>query len=82
MQLGYLDDERWTKIELVLGRIPVKAASDFNESLVLAKMNQDKKREKGSHRLILLRDIGEAFVCDNISEKDVRGALQFMRSIA
>lgn len=82
MQLGYLDDERWTKIEIILGRVPVKAASDFNESLVLAKMNQDKKREKGSHRLILLRDIGEAFVCDNISEKDVRGALQFMRSIA
>ncbi|HET6511632.1 MAG TPA: 3-dehydroquinate synthase [Candidatus Kapabacteria bacterium] len=82
MQLGHLDEEEWTRIELVLGRIPVKAASDFNESLVLAKMNLDKKREKGSHRLILLRGIGEAFVCDNISEKDVRGALQFMRSIA
>lgn len=82
MELGYLDEEQWTRVELVLGRIPVKAASEFNESLVLARMNQDKKREKGSHRLILLRDIGEAFVCDNISEKDVRGALQFMRSIA
>jgi shikimate kinase / 3-dehydroquinate synthase len=82
MQLGHLTEEQWTKIELVLGRIPVKASSDINESLVLAKMSLDKKREKGSHRLILLRDIGEAFVCDNISEKDVRGALQFMRSIA
>lgn len=82
MQLGYLSEEQWTKIELVLGRIPVKASSEFNESLVLARMSMDKKREKGSHRLILLRDIGDAFVCDNISEKDVRGALQFMRSIA
>ncbi len=82
MQLGHLDEEQWTEVELVLGRIPIKASSDINESLVLSKMNLDKKREKGSHRLILLRGIGEAFVCDNISEKDVKGALQFMRSIA
>ena len=82
MQLGHLSEEEWTKVEVVLGRIPVKAASEFNEQAVLAKMNLDKKREKGGHRLILLRAIGEAFVCDNISEKDVRGALQFIRSIA
>lgn len=82
MELGHLSEDQWRKIELVLGRIPVKASSEFEIEAVLSKMKLDKKRDQGRNRLILLRGIGEAFVCDDISEKDVRGALQFLRSIA
>ena len=77
--LGYLSEDEWKEIEIVLGRIPLKVSFEVDTEHILAAFKRDKK-SNGTNRVILLRAIGDAFVCE-ISDDDARRAIHFMLSL-
>ncbi|MDP4220281.1 MAG: 3-dehydroquinate synthase [Bacteroidota bacterium] len=81
MELGMLDQDSWSQIEVVLGRLPIPVAPELSADQVLKAMRRDKKRQANSHRIILLEGIGKAVVRDNVDEKSIRSAIDFVLSV-
>lgn len=71
--LSEVDDFR----ELLLGmHLPVHIPEDMDAEAFLALMARDKKVIDGRLRLILVKDIGNACVVDDVTERELRAVLQ------
>ncbi len=76
-ELGYLNEDEWNEIEVVLASIPVAIDREPNADLIYTSFGRDKK---GKNRVILLRAIGEAFATE-ISDADARRAIDYMLTL-
>jgi shikimate kinase / 3-dehydroquinate synthase len=80
-ELGHITEQTWSEIEVVLGRIPVKGEINATAEQLLVSFNHDKKHaERDKFRVILLRDIGAAFVTE-VSENDVNRTIEYILSL-
>jgi 3-dehydroquinate synthase len=80
-ELGYMSEEDWREIEIVLGRIPIAATTGVSSGAVFDALGKDKKRSAKGIRLVLLRGIGEALSVEKVPETSIREAIEFMLSL-
>ena len=66
--LGYCSAELPTRIEAILKKVnlPTRIPAHLPSTAMLTAMQTDKKKEKGSIRFVLLRDIGDCFLSDGV----------------
>ncbi|MEP7235957.1 MAG: 3-dehydroquinate synthase, partial [Ignavibacteriota bacterium] len=81
MELGILSEENWSQIEIVLGRLPIPSVPQCSPSEIIAAMRKDKKRSGDQHRLVLLESIGKAVIHENVDERSIRKAIDFIYSV-
>lgn len=60
--------------------LPLKLSNDIKTSVILDKLKSDKKFVSGSIRFVLLKQLGEAFVSQDIDLEDIVEAIEFLRS--
>ena len=78
MQLEYIEERVWNEIEAVLKKIPTPTIPNLDVDTIADSFQRDKK---GKNRVILLREIGEAFATE-ISDHDARRAIEYMLTLA
>ncbi len=73
-RLGYCDISLQRRIEDLLESVslPTRIPSHIKPDALLQAMQHDKKKRAGQLRFILLRGIGQAFVSDEVSAKDIK----------
>jgi 3-dehydroquinate synthase len=81
MELGMLNDDTWSEIEVVLGRLPIPVVPECKAEDIISAMRQDKKRFGDYHRLVLLDSIGKAVIREEVDEKSIRKAIDFVLSV-
>ena len=71
--LGHCSPTLESRIEGVLYRVnlPTKIPSEFKAEEIFTAMASDKKKATGRLRFILLREIGDVFIADQVSESQV-----------
>lgn len=86
--LGLLDETSFMRIAHFIKRFPISLSLlkrhffDLSESDIESAMQSDKKKERSVIRFVLLRNIGEAFLCnEKISSREVRRAVQDAKSL-
>jgi shikimate kinase / 3-dehydroquinate synthase len=72
-RLGYCDSALQKRIEGILQSVnlPIRIPSDIEPDALLQAMQRDKKKRAGQLRFILLRGIGQAFVSDGVSAREI-----------
>ena len=77
-RLGYCSTALQTRIESVVGDadLPVRIPPAVDARHLMAAMGRDKKKADGRIRFVLLRDIGDVFVTDSVTEADVMKTLE------
>ncbi len=72
-RLGYCDNALQKRIEGILESVnlPIRIPSDIEPDALLQAMQRDKKKRAGQLRFILLRGIGQAFVSDGVSAREI-----------
>jgi 3-dehydroquinate synthase len=78
-QKGYLHQAELDRVFSLLAKLPGPALASYDAETVLGYSNRDKKVKDGKRHFILLKHVGEAFVCPEISESDLRDALKFLQ---
>ncbi len=81
MEMGILDEDTWSEIEVVLGRLPIPVTPECSVDDVLIAMRRDKKRTAVQHRIVLLESIGKAVVREDVDEKLIRKSIEFVLSV-
>ncbi|MEI8133647.1 MAG: bifunctional shikimate kinase/3-dehydroquinate synthase [bacterium] len=81
MEMGFLSESDWSEIEVVLGRLPIPDGLNLDAENVLAKMRRDKKSSGSGNKLILLESIGSAVVRENVDEKFIKKAIEFVLGV-
>ncbi|MFI5263199.1 MAG: 3-dehydroquinate synthase family protein, partial [Candidatus Kapaibacterium sp.] len=81
MELGMLTEDAWSEIEVVLGRLPIPVIPECRVDDVITAMRRDKKQSSSGHRLVLLNSIGNAVIREEIDEKSIRKAIEFVFSV-
>ena len=72
-RLGHCSSCLQNRIEAALeaSALPIRIPADVKPDRLLKAMAADKKKKAGRLRFVLLRDIGDVFVTDTVSETDV-----------
>lgn len=65
---------------LLSADLPVKIPADLKPSDLFAAMNRDKKKKAGRLRYVLLRNVGDAFVTDDVSNDAVLETLKALKA--
>ncbi|MDF1751256.1 MAG: 3-dehydroquinate synthase [Verrucomicrobiales bacterium] len=60
--------------------LPIVLEADLEKQSIIDAMARDKKFQDGEIRFVLLKDIGEAFVSDQVSIDDISNAIDRLRS--
>jgi shikimate kinase/3-dehydroquinate synthase len=81
MELGMLNEDEWSEIEVVLGRLPIPITPECSVDDILLAMRRDKKRSAVQHRLVLLESIGKAVIREDVDEKSIKKAIEFVLSV-
>ncbi|OAI41739.1 hypothetical protein AYO41_05280 [Verrucomicrobia bacterium SCGC AG-212-E04] len=77
---GLTDEERGLALSCLNHfQLPVKVPGDLTTEVLLAAMRRDKKFEAGAIRFILSRQLGSAFVAEDVTEADIAGAIDAVR---
>lgn len=67
------------KLERLIERIPVRNhRASFRQDQLLHFIAHDKKARKGKVRFVLPRTIGEVYIAEEVGEKEIRKALQYI----
>jgi len=61
-------------------RLPLVMDDSIDNEKVMQKLVTDKKFANGSIRFVLLKSLGESFVSDEVTESDLREAIEHLRS--
>jgi len=77
--LGEDDVKRVTQL-LARARLPVCGPDSLTVERYLELMAVDKKTQAGKLRLVLLRELGKAFICDSFDEDKLKQTLESCRS--
>lgn len=72
-------DARRVREKLQAYGLPVTMPSDLDTAALLAAMRHDKKFAAGQIRYVVTRQLGEAFVADDVTEQDIRTAIDSLR---
>ncbi len=64
---------------LDLFALPSQLPGSISTEAVLEKMSRDKKFSQGAIRFVLLRDVGDAFVSNDVSLDEIRAATEALR---
>lgn len=77
-RLGYCDPALQGRIETALARagLPRRIPAALSPEALYQAMGHDKKKAAGALRFILLRNVGDAFVCGGVAETAVLATLQ------
>jgi 3-dehydroquinate synthetase len=77
VRLGFCDIALQKRIEGILENVnlPTRIPSDIRADALLQAMQRDKKKRAGQLRFILIRGIGQAFVSDEVSNKEILGTI-------
>jgi 3-dehydroquinate synthase len=59
--------------------LPQNLPADISTESILAALQKDKKFHAGAIRFVLLRNLGDAFVSDAVSAKDIERAIEALR---
>jgi 3-dehydroquinate synthase len=77
---GSLSHDDWRDIEQTFGRFPIPDGLNLDPSKIIEAIQYDKKQKQEGIRMILLTTIGKP-VITNVSEFQVRSALQFIADV-
>lgn len=61
--------------------LPVTLPDSIHTDSILTAMAKDKKFERGSIRFVLTKQLGSAFVSNQVTEQDVCAAIEFLRKL-
>ncbi len=77
-RMGLLPAELLGRVESLLQRaaLPRRLPSDLTTERLRELMSTDKKKRAGRLRLVLLRALGDAFLCEDFPESDLRETLR------
>jgi len=78
MQKGYLNKSNFNKINNFINAIPKSSLKAINGEKLLEYIKYDKKRIRNKVNFILLKDIGEAMIYNDIKDKDILEAINFI----
>jgi 3-dehydroquinate synthetase len=81
MELGLLSENEWSEVEIVLGRLPIPGEVTFTVDEAVQKMRRDKKNSAHMNRFVLLESVGKAVIRENIDEKHIKKAIEFVLSV-
>jgi shikimate kinase/3-dehydroquinate synthase len=80
-ELGHISEQIWRDVEVVLGRIPIKGEPKASVEQILDAFKRDKKHaERHTYRVVLLRDIGDAFVTE-ITAQNATHTIEYILSL-
>jgi 3-dehydroquinate synthase len=80
---GLLAHEPWERIFRLLSAIELpRDLSGCDDEAMLAAIRRDKKARGGVVRMILLTAIGQASLCEDVTEAELRAVLNHLRSAA
>jgi shikimate kinase/3-dehydroquinate synthase len=81
-RLGFCDISLQERIDGILEsvNIPARIPSHIKPDALLQAMQHDKKKRAGQLRFILMRGIGQAFVSDEVSVREIRDTLSAVSS--
>ena len=65
---------------LKMFRLPLVLDEAISTKRVMEKLSRDKKFEAGTIRFVLLEKLGHAFVSEDVTESDLREAIEYLRS--
>jgi 3-dehydroquinate synthase len=77
---GSLDEGEWARITHTLEKIHRPALGAYDDQTVLKYIHRDKKVQDGRIHFVFLHGIGEAFVCPEVDDQDLRDALGYLRT--
>tara|TARA_B100000953_G_scaffold299797_1_gene301084 strand:+ start:1153 stop:2232 length:1080 start_codon:yes stop_codon:yes gene_type:complete len=77
-RLGFLEQKQFNRIQLLIEHIglPTKIHKNVEFDQMLENMKIDKKSRDGVLHFVLLKNIGEAFLTSDYSEKDLKEAIK------
>ena len=77
-RLGFFEQSQFDRIQLLLERaaLPIKVHNDAEFNQIFENMKVDKKSRDGILHLVLLKNIGEAFVTSDYSEKALKETIK------
>jgi 3-dehydroquinate synthase len=81
-RMGWLSDKEVDRVIEILrrARLPVSGPDTLSVDRYLELMAVDKKVQDGQLRLVLLRKLGEAFICDEFDQKKLQQTLAICRT--
>lgn len=74
------DDAARVRAKLAAYGLPLTLPADLTTDALLAAARRDKKFAGGQIRYVVSPRLGEAFVADDVTEEDIRSALQALRT--
>jgi 3-dehydroquinate synthase len=77
----YLDKSELEQVISCLKKIPKPSISQYAPRIILEYLYRDKKASDGQIQFVLIKRIGEAFVCQEINEAELRETLQYLQSL-
>jgi 3-dehydroquinate synthase len=82
VRLSTLSEAEAEAITALLQRfdLPVKLGAEFETEELLRIARMDKKFEKGRVRFVLLKKLGDAYLSHEVTEEDLRAAIQALRA--
>lgn len=83
MKLGYLAEKEFAQIEAVYKRFPLQLPQGYSRGKLFQALHQDKKKERGAVRCVLLERIGcalpfEGAYCRTVTESEWEPTLDWM----
>lgn len=74
---GFINKQQYNEVEELISAagLPVRAPAEITPEKFIELMGRDKKVEAGKIRFILLKNIGEAKVCDEVGEQNLTATL-------
>lgn len=80
-QTGYLGECKVESLRQLItaAGLPIKLPSNISNAQLLAFMAMDQKVRSGDKRFVLLKDFGDAFVSDVISDRQIISCLEALR---
>jgi 3-dehydroquinate synthase len=78
----YLEPNEMERIIRMLGKIPKPIIADYDSQVILDYIYRDKKVKNEKLHFVLLKQLGEAFICPHLSESDLRHALRYLQDFS
>jgi len=81
VRLAGLPQDQALRVEAVIQKcgLPTTIPDSLNTELLLETLGRDKKFDRGAIRFVLSSQLGTAFVSDQVTLEDVRGAIERLR---
>ena len=82
LKKGCLNDTEFNRVSSVLEKLAKPSIHQYDLNQVLEYIQRDKKARDGKIHFVLLKRLGEAIVCPEVSESELREALDYLKTIS